>query len=205
VFTSFSSCTLWQRKLSSFLSWLSNFPYKTDVLCISISNLTQSFHSQAAYLIFEKATTRCNYKFVNASNWIVDGQHGMISSDTFYKVNVALVQKKFQLYMQDHDGDVEYSRLLFSTPIDVCKFSKGVQSNIFVKVTLENFNISIFTCPVLAGSHYKVLNYTVFDTFLPPMPIERRFKTFAEYHEKFSLKSRWTFLYSLEMLIRYKK
>lgn len=142
---------------------------------------------------------------MSASHWIVDGDHAIMSSDVLYKVNLTLVQKRFKLFTRTNEFDKEYSQLLFSTPIDICRFSQGIQSNIFVRSTLENFNISIFTCPVSAGSHYKVTNFTVSDNLFPPMSVEQHFKTVGEYYGKVSRKSAWLFLYSLEVLSRYRK
>ena len=67
------------------------------------------------------------------------------------------------------ENDRDYQLSILKTSIDLCKISKGVLSNIFVKTFMENFIKSAdyqMKCPFLKGS-YNMYNHHLNEKFLP--------------------------------------
>lgn len=137
-----------------------------------------------------------------------DGENGILNYDVLFLVEVSREQQRVKLLTQKNEMDEKYSRVLLTTPVDTCKIHKGVQTNIFTKIVMENFidalNVN-FTCPFRKGLFFKVTNCTFTDKFLPPFPVEMKFKVELELFGKIKGKKGWTFLYSQTYFGRFKK
>jgi hypothetical protein len=62
-----------------------------------------------------------------------------------------------------------------------------------------------FVCPRPKNVLFKITNLTITDQFFPPMSFETKFKLNLSTYGKIKDRNGWTFMYSLEFFVRYKK
>jgi len=95
----------------------------------------------ASYLKFDKLTTTSNYNYANASFEVINDKDGevLLSFVVDYKVEIFKEQILLKLATQKDAVDQNYERVIFNTPVDICKISEGVRSNIITRVVMENF------------------------------------------------------------------
>lgn len=116
-------------------------------------------------------------------------------------------QQRIKISGPKDNSDQNLSRLMFSTTVDTCNVSKGVLSNFVTKMMPQNilkiFN-SNYTCPFPKNSKHKLVNCTITDKFIPPLP-ETKFKFEIDLYGKIRGKKRWTYLYSAKAFGSFKK
>jgi Protein of unknown function (DUF1091) len=152
----------------------------------------------------DKRYVNATYSFGNTP----DGEASVLNYDVFFHVDILREQQRMNFFTPIDENDKDYSKLVMSTPIDSCKLSKGVQTQLFSKVLLENHKRSHnipYTCPFLKNVHLTLTNCTLTDTFLPPMQNEFKFKVLINFYGKLKGKKGWTFTYGLKTFGRYRK
>jgi Protein of unknown function (DUF1091) len=160
------------------------------------------FHQQA-YLLFDRLETKSNMKYVNYTMNIFntpDGQSGVFNQEMKYIKDMDGEQARVKVSIQANPADSQYKHVMFATTIDVCKLFKGVRASPVAKVMMENYEKSFnadLTCKRYKDRVYEVTNCTCSDKFLPPMPVEMKFKfsyaLFSSVVGKKALVPVWTF------------
>jgi Protein of unknown function (DUF1091) len=148
---------------------------------------------------------------VNSSYWFNNTSDSESTSLNFvlqFFVEVVREQQRIKLSFCKDESDQNYSQLVLSTPVDTCKISKGVQSNIIMRAFSENILKSSndnFTCPFKKNSVHSLADCLITDSFFPSMFIEKRFKFEANFYGIIKEKKGWTFLHSMVVYGRFKK
>jgi hypothetical protein len=175
-----------------------------------LQNFT-TFIQQFAYIQFNSIITSDDPKYVNSSYWFnntPDGEAVKLSSVTKFFVEILREQQRIKLTVCKDEADTDYSLHVLSTPVDSCKISKGVKTNILTKVLHENFKLSFddsLTCPFKKNSVLRLDDCLITDTFLPPMLVEKRFRYEGKFFGIIKGKKGWTYLYTIVLHGRYKK
>lgn len=170
-----------------------------------------SIFAQQAYLNLDKLILKNNNNYVIASASIFntpDNISGVFNLKVNWVVDVLREQQRLNIFLPASDKDIEYSRVMFSSTVDTCKLSSGIISNAFSKTIYENYNRSsniVFKCPFKAKTELNIVNCTVTDNFLPPLPFETKFKLEINFYGTLSEKRIWRPLYAITVYGRYKK
>lgn len=148
-------------------------------------------------------------KYVNSSLRISstsDGESGVVNLDQFYYQDILRGQQRIQISINKDDNDGNYSRILFKSPVDTCKLFIG--TSFFTRALMENVKKSVnrnFTCPYGKNVWYSVTNLTITDKFIPPMPVEKKFKLESKTFGMIKEKKGWAYLFDFVLYGRYKK
>lgn len=137
-----------------------------------------------------------------------DGENSILNYDVIFLIEVIREQQRLKVFIPQDKNDRIYTKLYLSTPIDTCKIHKGNRVTLFTKVMFENFmtNLNVpYTCPFPKNSHHQMRNCTLTDNFLPPIPVEQKFKVELDIYGIVGKKKKWTYLYGTEFYGRCRK
>lgn len=98
--------------------------------------------------------------------------------------------------------DLEFSKNIFQSTIDMCKLGRGVRANFLTKVIMENFEQSAnfkMECPMKAQT-FLLQNFTLADSFIPGYMIteDYKFVITAKMQGKFAKAKSLEYLYTLK-------
>lgn len=137
-----------------------------------------------------------------------NGKAGIMNQEMVYKQDMVGEQQRVKITVQAHPGDVEFTQVMFETTIDTCKLVKGILGTSFSRIMLENLQASLntnYSCNRFKGLHYKVVNSTYTDTFLPPMPVEVKFKLVDKVFSSLVGKKGLIPIFTVDIFGRFKK
>ena len=105
---------------------------------------------------FENSTFYSNQKYVDSTMTFFKDQNNeaMLNMSVFQKVDMIKLVLLLSINRPKDENDRNYELSILKTSIDLCKISKGVLSNIFVKTFMENFIKTAdyqMKCPFLKG------------------------------------------------------
>lgn len=105
-------------------------------------------------------------------------------------------------------NDRNYSRIVLSTPIEICMLSKVYQPTIFTRMMMNNFKNTenkFRSCPYPKNSTFKMSNLIINDDILPPMPNDLKFRVEGNTYGTTRGTKGWKFLFSYVLFGHYKK
>lgn len=167
---------------------------------------------QLAYLHVDNVTLNFNREYINmtysAKNTPPDYKVCLLSYEVVNFVELLKVQSRVKIYLANDAKDEDSSHKIFQSSIDKCKLYEGVQATFFTRAWQENTNKrngSALSCPIPKGFHNKVVNLTISDTFMIPMPTEKLLRINIKDYAVIKGKKGWTFLWEQTTLGRYRK
>ena len=172
-----------------------------------------NFHplSQDAYLRFSNYTSKADKKYVIAyhnSKLTGDREATLLNMNVTFLTDVLIEQQRVKLSVNKDDSDDNFSLVVFSTPINTCKISKGVHATFFSRVLAENLFKSIthdFTCPFKKNVPLIFTDLLITDKFIPPSITLRKFKLEIKFFGIIKERKGWTYLYETLAYGTYKK
>jgi Protein of unknown function (DUF1091) len=167
---------------------------------------------QFCYLRYDKVRTQ-NFApdriFVNFSVKVTpDRKSGLVSGIWEYKESCDEIEERVKLFRAADDQDYDVSHYIFGFTMSYCRFSEMAERNIVVRMMAENFLSSInanFSCPIKKGTTLVLNNMLVTDKFLPPMPIEQRFRLEFGGYGKHTGQKKFGRFYKVDYYLKVKK
>jgi hypothetical protein len=133
---------------------------------------------------------------LSTSNTPPDYKNVTISYEIINLVELKQVQSRVKIYLENDAKEEDYTFKIFDSTIDKCRLYEGVQATFYVRAWLENINrTNKIRCPIPKDFQNKVVNLTITDNFLIPMPIEKRLRFSIREYAKISGRKDWTYLW----------
>lgn len=137
-----------------------------------------------------------------------DGESFFFNQEITYKQDMFGEQQRVEVSAPGFTGDENYTRVLFATNLDSCKLVKGIWASVYSKVVMENLEKAFetkYSCDRIKNHLYKVTNCTCTDNFLPPMPVELKFKLALQFFYFIRGEKKKIPTYTVEFFGRWKK
>ena len=156
-------------------------------------------------------TSKVDKKYVIAhfnSNLTEDREATILNYNVTFLTDILNEQQRIKLSVNKDDSDDKFSLVVFSTPINSCKISKGVVATFFSRVLTENLFKSItheYTCPFKKNDPHIYSDFVITDKFIPPSITERKFKLEIKLFGIIRERKGWTYLYETVAYGTYKK
>ena len=158
---------------------------------------------------FDKALFKRDEKFIDGfvSVWnTLDNKAAVLSYEIKFIEGIEKELQIFKLSFQQSEADVNYSRTIFQTKIDTCRFAKGVTTSIFTRILTKNVVTNFaYTCPFPKNFIVKVTNLTITDTLFPRLLNEVKFKLDYKFQIVPKNHKRYLSTHNLTIFGRYKK
>jgi hypothetical protein len=137
-----------------------------------------------------------------------DGQTFSFSFAALIKTEILQQQDRIKISTMANENDEQFSFNYLTTSVNFCRFLKGVNGNAFTRVIAENYFQSLqqnLSCPMAKNLKIEVINCTVTDKFMPPMPVETSYKFSDDVVGKIKGTKGWVNMYSYDVYFHYKK
>lgn len=167
------------------------------------------FILQDAYLKLDNYTVKIDENYISSKFTFnrSDGNGIVVNGENILKVDAQKLQHRIILSTPESKDDKEYSHILMTTTIDLCKIAT-VQTNMLVRAFMQSYlrtSKNHFICPHPKNIPFKVTNLTLTDQLFPPMLTETKFKLNLTLYATIKDKKGWIFMYSRQVFISYKK
>ena len=143
---------------------------------------------------------RVNISYKNTA----DNESGLLSLTSYFIQSVTEVENRMKLFRSEDENDREVRLFFGSYTLNVCKIAYEARKNFLYRLIGESMKSAV-VCPIEKGTRVGVEDAMFTDTFLPPIPIESKFRLENKVYAKLKGQKKFTKIHSCHYYVSIKK